>query len=94
MERLGMLYCYVISFLLTWGALSTYWNFRWFWHGFGIGMGMIPFAFVGIHWWAILLRAVVLGILIKWWSDREDNAVKEEFGRGALMVLTLPIVFL
>ena len=89
-----MFYCYAISFLLTFGALTTYWHFKWFWHGFFIGLAMIPFAWVGIAWWLILIRAVILGVLMKWWSDREDNDVKEEFGRGVLIVLTLPILII
>jgi hypothetical protein len=102
MERLGMWYCYLISFLLTWAALTTYWKkkgtdarwWNWFLHGFMIGLSSIPLAWIGIAWWLILIRAVVLGITMMIWSDLNDNAVKEELGRGALIVLTLPILFL
>lgn len=97
-----MFYCYFISFLLTWAALSTYmkkkgtdtqwWN--WVLHGFGIGMGMLPMVFIGISIWLIIFRAIVLGLWIMLWSEINNNAVWEECGRGALIVLTLPILFI
>jgi hypothetical protein len=102
MERLGMFYPYAISFLLTWGALTTYWKkkgtdarwFNWLAHGAGVGLAAIPFAWIGISWWLILIRAIVLGLTIMIWSENNDNAVKEELGRGFLIVATLPILFI
>jgi len=92
---------FTISFLLSWGALSTYWKksadakwINWFFHGFGIGLSSIPFAWIGIAWWLILIRAVVLGITMMLVSEWNDNPVWEECGRGALIVLTLPILFI
>ena len=93
-------YCYVASFLLTWLALSTYWKkdgvdaegWNWFLHGLGIGLGMLPFLFVGMHWSVIVLRAFVLGVAMMVWSQLIDNAATEEFGRGVLIVLTLPLI--
>jgi hypothetical protein len=96
-------YVYLVSFLLLWGALSSYWRWvnktedvealNWFLHGLGIGLAMLPF-FQYVHIWNILVRAVVLGITMMAWSEANDNAVKEELGRGALIILTLPILFL
>ena len=92
---------YLLTFLLSWGALSTYWKkgadakaINWFFHGFGIGLSSIPFAWIGIAWWLILLRAVVLGITMMAVSELSDNVYVEECGRGALIVLTLPILFI
>ena len=101
-----MLYCYVISFLLTWGFISTYHKwlnkffgkpkgdsywFNWLAHGMGIGIAMIPFAWVGVAWWLIISRAIVLGVSMMLWSDAVDNACWEEFGRGFLIVFSLLI---
>ena len=102
-----MWYCYAISFLLHWSALSTYHKwlnkyfhkstdnshwFNWIAHGIGIGLAMFPFAWIGIAWWLILIRTIVLCISIMTWSELNDNAVWEECGRGVLIIVTLPIL--
>lgn len=102
-----MLYCFLASFILTALALSTYHKwlnrffqkstddshyFNWLAHGLGIGLAMLPFAWIGIAWWLILIRAIVLGISMMVWSELNDNAVWEETGRGFLIIATLPIL--
>lgn len=106
MQRLGMWYsiagCFLLTFLLSWGALSAYWKgketdmkwWNWFLHGLGIGLAFLPMALIGIGWVLILIRAVVLGITMSVWSELNDNVVWEEVGRGALIILTLPILFI
>lgn len=99
-----MFYCYLISFLLTWAALSSYWRWvnntpdvesiNWFLHGLGIGLAMLPFVWVGVSLWLILFRSILLGVSMMFWSDHNNNVVVEEMGRGALIVLTLPILFM
>lgn len=93
--------CFLVSFLLSWGALSTYWKkdvdavgWNWFLHGLGIGLAFLPFIYVGIPWEFICVRAFTLGLLMMMWSEINDNVVWEECGRGALIVLTLPILLL
>ena len=99
----------LVTFGLSWLFLSTYhkylnkwfnkprtdaFYFNWLAHGIGIGLAMIPMAWIGITWWLILIRAVVLGLSMMVWSELNDNAVSEEFGRGALIVLSLPLLML
>lgn len=106
--RCWMLYCYFGSFILSWIALSTYHKwlnkffgkpdtdafwFNWIAHGLGIGLAVLPFVAVGISVWMILCRAVVLGILMMLWSDSQKNTVAE-LGRGALIIATIPLLFL
>ena len=100
---------YAISLLLHVLFLSTYWGwinkffnvaiedkvwFNWLLHGFGIGLAMMPFALVGLSWVLILIRAVILGFVMMVWSDSWDIDWVEEMGRGASIILTLPILLL
>jgi hypothetical protein len=92
---------YLLSYILTGAALTTYWdelfgydNF-WF-HGFAVGLGLLPFICTGIAWWLILVRAIILAILMGAWCKikwpkfiRQDWA--DELGRGAFIILTLII---
>lgn len=92
--------CFLVAFLLSWGALSTYWKkkgvdpvgWNWFLHGLFIGLAFLPFVFIGFLWQAILLRAAVLGILMMIWSVLINSACWEEFGRGVLIILTIPLI--
>jgi len=104
-----MLYCFLASFILTALGLSTYHKwlnkyfnkstddshyFNWLAHGLGIGLALLPVIYLGISWYLIVLRAVVLGLSIMVWSELNDNAVWEECGRGAIIILTIPILFI
>ena len=52
-------YCivYCLVFGLSWGALSTYWDFLFndednlYMHGGMIGLAMLPLIFIGVAWW-------------------------------------------
>lgn len=90
---------YFLAFLLSWGALSAYWKtgedmkwYHWFMHGFGIGLAFLPIMFLGYNCYLIILRAFILGATMMIWSENTTNVVKEEVGRGALIILTLPIL--
>jgi len=89
-------------YLLTGGALSTYWDwinkffgddegekwYNWLLHGFFVGLAFFPFYWAGIHWWAILSNAVVSGLLMMWISERSSNVWIEECGRGFIATIT------
>jgi len=84
---------------LTGGALTTYWdelfgydNF-WF-HGFMIGLASFPFIWSGLHWWAVLTRAVLLAVLIGGWSAIFGNDWVEECGRGVFISATIPLLLI
>jgi len=95
---------YAISFVLHWGAISTYHKwlnrffgkprcdsfwFNWLAHGLFIGLAAIPLAWTGISWWLILIRAIVLGVTTMIWSEIISSDVWEEMGRGFLIAATL-----
>ena len=88
---------WVLAFGLHWASLSTYWDFlfgfdnHWF-HGFMIGMSMLPIAFfwnpVGLG-----VRALALAILMGGISKATANDWIEEMGRGLVMPLTFLIIY-
>jgi len=96
---IGQIWAYALTFGLSWAAISAYWKGKavdmksrhWFLHGLGIGLAAMPLAWVGIAWWLILARAVILGLLMMWISDRTRLAWLEENARGFLIILTLLI---
>ena len=53
-----------------------------------MGLAVLPLAFGVSEWQMILWRSLALGIFWILWSEYEGDAIKEELGRGALLVLT------
>jgi len=87
---------YLITFIATLGALAEYWKKgvdmkakHWFFHGLAIGLASIPLAWIGLHWWLIIARAIVLGLLMMWISERTKSAWLEECTRGFLIPATI-----
>ena len=95
-----------VVFLLSWGALSTYWKgdkpdckyYHWFLHGLGVGLALLPLVFSGSEpyhlLYKILLRSFALGGIMMIVSEASDSVLVEELGRGAVVVATLPILFM
>jgi hypothetical protein len=89
----------VISYGLLGASLTTYWDnlfgFDNFWFaGFVCGLSSIPLWICGISPWVILIRAIVLGICWGAWCLIFGKDTIEEYGRGAFLVLTVPILFI
>jgi hypothetical protein len=86
----------ILSFFLMFGALTTYWKkkgtdatFLNYWlHGLGISLAVAPYSLVTGHLSHFVARIIVLPLLMAFWSIIEDNAVREEFGRGFLIGFT------
>jgi len=97
--NLGFWWLYVIAFGLSWGFLSTYWDKLfgydnyWF-SGFMIGLVFIPLFWIGIPWWSIGIRAIVLAITMGLWSKWIDWDIAEESGRGFLITATIPLLLI
>jgi hypothetical protein len=92
---------YFLTFLLSWGALSTYWKkgadckwWNWFFHGLGVGLACLPLILIGVSTINIMLRSLVIATFMTIVSEASDNVWVEEFSRGALIVLSMPILFL
>jgi hypothetical protein len=99
----GPWWAFVLSFGALWGALTTYhkWASKPFykddevhapsWFVTGLVYGL-AFLFFFPYWKMILARALVLGIFTCIWSESMGDAFWEEFGRGFLLVVTVPII--
>ena len=87
------------SAFLLYGALTTYWKrtpdanwFNWLCTGFGYGLAMLPYSIATGCWLGFSLRVIALSLLTMYWSEKNDNVVWEEVGRGFLIIATLPIL--
>lgn len=98
----GWLWYFLSAGLLAF-ALTTYHDYLspdgkketwlcWLVTGFCYGLAAIPLLWSGIPLWAIIGRAIVLAGLTTWVSERSGKVLTEEFWRGALILLTLPIL--
>ena len=90
---------HLISFLLFYLALTTYWDRvfgydNFYAHGFMCGLAYFPLCFDGLSWWVMLGRAVILGAMMGAWCKYFSNAVVEEMGRGGFLVLTLLVMLI
>jgi hypothetical protein len=86
---------WVISFGLTWGSLSTYWDGafgydNFYAHGGGVGLAVAPLMLFGEPL-ALGIRIGVLGLAMGIWSQVNGNATKEELGRGFVIPITLAL---
>lgn len=89
-------WCYLVAFGISWGMLTTYWDFlfgydNFYAHGFGVALALLPFAILTGMWIGFAIRLVVLSLAMGIWSQQTGNADAEELGRGAVIVLSLPL---
>lgn len=80
-----------LSFLLSFGALTTYWDNlfgydNFYFHGFAIGLAGLPLM-VFFPWWWLVIRLIVCTLGMGLWSKWIKNDVIEELGRGVLFIL-------
>jgi hypothetical protein len=91
-----------ITFGLVLGAQTTYWKkkgtdakwFNWAFTGAGYSLALFPIAWVTGRWLGFGIRSIVLTGLTVLWSQLMDNVVWEECGRGALEIVTLPLLLI
>lgn len=94
---------YILSAGLLSLALTTYHDYLspdgkretwlcWLVTGLCYGLASLPLIWAGINWYAIIGRAIVLAGLTTWISERSGKVLTEEFWRGAIILLTIPIL--
>ena len=86
-------WAYLLTFGLSWGALSAYWGLdekRWgYWaHGLGLSLAILPIVFVTGHWIGFILRTIILTGFITIWSELVSKDKIEERGRGFAIIVT------
>ena len=97
--NVGSLWAYFLSFGLLFGSLSTYWRLdekKWgYWaHSLGISFAVLPIAFITGHYLGFGIRCVVLTGLITLISEYISKDWLEEFLRGFLIIITLPLLLI
>ena len=96
---------YFLSFGLSCGAVSAYWNrkdadetyLNYYLHGLGLGFALLPYAIVTGHWLGFLIRLVVMPIILAFWTVKANKFkgradIKSEVGRGVIIVLSILIM--
>jgi len=91
-------------FLIVWGlmgaAFSVYYDEifgydNFYAHGVGVGLATFPLIWDGVHWWTILIYAVMLGLGMGIASKvAKPHTAQKELIRGALVVILLPILLI
>jgi hypothetical protein len=66
-----------------------WWN--WMLVGIALSLAILPLHWAFGHWLGFAIRSIVLTAGITAWSQFQGNAVKEELGRGFLVIFTLPL---
>ena len=97
--NLASWWAYVLFFGLSVGAISSYHDYIMgkdlFWlHGFILGLAGLPLLWVGVPWYAILARAVVLAVFMGVWCQVWEWDIAEETGRGFSIVATIPLLLI
>lgn len=94
----------VLAILPTGAALTTYWDKlfggkdNFYMHGFMVGLGAFPLFWYGSHWYLILIRAIILAVfmgLLNFFANKyqwKHSDWIEECGRGAIIILTIPLL--
>jgi hypothetical protein len=97
---------YIIAYLLTFGlyfaSMTTYWKrkgsdakwWNWLLTGLGYSLAFLPFAIVSGEYFGFCLRLVLCSVATMIWSEKIDNVVWEEFGRGVICTATLPLLLI
>jgi hypothetical protein len=63
-------------------------------HGFMISFACFPFALLTHHWLGFGLRCVVCAAGVGLWSHLISNDTAEESGRGFILCISTPLLFL
>ena len=90
--HLGFWWAYLLCFGLSFGFLTTYWDFLFgydnLWiHGLALGLAGIPLIWCGVPWWIILARLTLCTVGMGLWSKIWGNDIIEETGRGFLFII-------
>ncbi len=86
-------WAYLLTFGLSWGALSTYWDWLFkkednhYAHGLGCGLAGIPLIWCGVPWEVVTVRILICTFGMGLLSKLIKNDVKEELTRGLIFII-------
>ncbi len=89
---------YIGIFGIMWACLTTYWDDlfgydNFYFHLFCVGLAMLV-CLGTIEWYSVVIRAVAMALIGGLICSNTANDDIEELSRGAVIALTLPILFL
>ena len=96
-------WAYLLSFGLSYGAMSTYHDYLtngdenwlcWLMTGSGYSLAYIPLLWIGITPLALIIRTVVLSLGTMFIREFTGNDFIEEFGTGFLYLTTIPLLII
>jgi hypothetical protein len=65
------------------GTEAKWWN--WALVGASVSFALLPYAWFSHHWLGFWLRTLIVTVGVTVWSEKIDNAVVEELGRGTII---------
>ena len=101
--KLTYLWAYILTYILSALALSTYHDYLapdgksenwlcWLVTGIVYGLSCFPLIWAGVNYYAIIDRAIALGLAIMLLRERTGKDWLEEAGSGSLYILSVPIL--
>lgn len=88
----GALYGLETTYFKRKGTDATW--VSWLLVGLAFSIAVLPIILVYHNWIGFSIRTVVCTGLVVIWSETNGNAVFEEFGRGVIPILTLPLLLI
>lgn len=88
----GILYGLATTYFKKKGSDAKWWN--WLLVGIAFSISMLPLVIAHHLWLGFTIRTVVCSGLIVFWSETNGNVVCEEFGRGVVPIITLPLLLI
>lgn len=91
---------HLLSFAFVFAALTTYWDDmfngvdNFYVHGLGIALAYTPYGLAASMGMGFTLRCIVLAVAMGVLCKYSSNDYVEECGRGALIILTLPLLLI
>lgn len=67
--------------------------FNWVFVGLAFSISLIPYAIYTGHWVGFGVRLFIVTLFTTLWSEFQGNVQVEEPGRGAVQIITLPLLF-
>jgi len=94
---------WLLTFLCMFGVMTTYFEinknndtdwYEWLIVGFMFGLSALPYAWYNSAWIGLNIRTTILVTFVMFWSEIIKKDWLEEFGRGFLFIITLPLLLI